>query len=97
MKYHWIAVCVGQAPETGRLLASCLTFWASNRFEALHQIGTFLPDHDNWVAPDGTTRPYKLFRLEQCPPREAEERAMLYMQSLYEAMQDLRGPTAHSA
>ena len=82
MKHHWIAVCVGQAPETGRFLASCLTLWAVNRFDALNQVRRLLPEHENWVAPDGALRPFRVLTLEQCAPSEAEQRAMIYMRSL---------------
>lgn len=97
MKHHWIAVCFGIAYEQGRVVASCMTLWATNRFDALNQIKERLPENENWVAPNGKLRPFRVLSLEQCAPSEAEERAMIYMQSLYELMQEGPGPSAHSA
>lgn len=83
---YWLAFCVGFDEENGKILASILTFWAINRFHALKAIEGMLPDHENWVKPDGTTRPHQLYTLEQCRPEEAEMRGLFYAQTFSEVI-----------
>lgn len=85
-KLYWIAFCVGFDDDNGKILASALTFWARNRYYALQAITAMLPEHDNWVRSDGTTRPYQLYTLEQCRPDQAEERAMFFAQTFSEVV-----------
>lgn len=80
-KKYWIAFCVGKNDELNKVLASCLTFWASNRFYALEAVRTMLPEHENWTKSDGTPVPHSVWRLEQCSEEEAEERIAFYMQT----------------
>lgn len=84
-EHYWIAFCVGKNTETNEVLASCLTFWARNRFQALTAIREMLPAQENWTRSDGTTYPHQLWRLEQCRPSEAESKAAFFMQTFCDA------------
>lgn len=90
-KKYWIAFCVGTNDETNKVLASCLTFWATNRFYALEAVRTMLPEHENWTRSDGSPVPHMLWKLEQCTEEEAEERAAFYIQTFFEVVAD--GPS----
>lgn len=87
---YWIAVCVGFNEENGKILASALTFWARNRFYALQAIAAMLPENEAWVMPDGKTRPYQLYTLEQSKPEESDEKIIFYLQTFSDILEASR-------
>ena len=80
-KTYWIAFCVGFDDENKRFLASCLTFWALNRFHALQAVAAMLPDHENWTRSDGSPHAHRVWKLTKCKPEESDELAAFYLQT----------------
>jgi hypothetical protein len=84
--HYWIAVCIGHDEVNNKIVASCLTFFARNRFYALEALRGMLPENDSWVRPDGTTRPFRILEMHQCRPQDSDRYMHQYLSSLYDLL-----------
>ena len=72
MKKYWVAMVVGQHPETKRVHFSFLAFWALNRFEALKQLRKSLPDNTELLESNGNLIPFKIIELKVIEEKQHE-------------------------